>query len=323
MQVSSPLQQHEVVPTLNQQLATLQEQLKAATRAVAVSKSAGTISSRNSSTEQPLTPALVHQNSQQQSQLSAAAAAQQLAVAGMSQLQEVTQMSQQMRQISSNLGTHAADVQSKLLGLEAFFNQHPELQSAAALQHLTDTNKRLKQDLFAKQQSLSAALHALREQTHTPADKRANALQKELQHLKDQLLAKDAALATSEEEIRRLRRDYNILEPSGSDFSPSPLKLTDGAAADSGHTVSSDIARRLNFSMDNPLHDSRPSSSSGSSADGSPQQQQQGVPASMIKQLAASHQAALDAKDLQVQQLQRQVADLQTKQEAMLQRKWL
>lgn len=372
----------ETLPALQAQLEAFGNSLsKFAAAPNAAGAGAGAVFSSQSSTEQPLTPALSHaptpqrsgmlaisssttssriaaeaglgarlsassvhqqqlQASQQQDQLSVAQQ-QELARAGLAQLQEVTHVGQQLRPVVAGLSGAAADAQQKLQALSAFFKQHPQYQDAAALQRLVDeskqladANKQLKQELFSKSQLLNSALAKVREQNHTPVDKKTAALREEVQMLKGQLHARDAALAASEEDNRRLRDELGLPHRScDSDLSPCKAEgeVYGSTNSQASESCSPDISRQLWANEgDGGMHSStcsiassRSNSCSGRGVGLQGQQQQQQGATAAVKHMAENYQAALAAKEQEVHLLQQQVEELKkAQQEAVPQRKW-
>jgi hypothetical protein len=279
------------------------------------------------------------------------AAAQQLAQAGMAQLQEVTVAGAALLPVVANIRGAAADSQAKLKELNNFFMQHPQM-DVAALQRLLDENKRLaesnrqladenmqlldgnkqlRNELFSRQQLHNSAVAALREHQRTPADKKTAALQDQLRMLTQQLHARDAALAASEEDNRRMRDELGLPHRSleecrtGSDLSPCKAEGERYGSSPS-RSASPDVSRRLLWGVaddeegreQDGLHSSTCSIASGSMSPDVRQRHQQQH--NKLQQEAESLREALAAKDQQLQQLQQEVQQLKQEQEANLTR---
>jgi hypothetical protein len=275
---------------------------------------------------------------------------QQFAQAGMAQLQEVTVTSAALLPVVASMREAAADSQAKLKAVDAFFQQHPQLMDPAALQRvvndnkqLSDTNrqltehnlqlqdehKQLRNELFGQRQQLNSAVAALREHQRTPADKKTAALQEQVRMLTQQLHARDAALATSEQDNRRLRDELGLPHRSleecrtGSDLSPCKAEGERYGSSPS-QSASPDVSRRLQWGDEDEYvggeHSSTCSIASGSLSPDVQQRQQQQQQRSTLQREIEGLQGALDAKDVQLQQLQQVVEQLRQEQEANLKR---
>lgn len=311
LQAVAPVQQAGVVSPLTSQLVRLQEKLKAASAAKAASGSCAL----SSSTEQPPTPALALPAAQVPANPAAASDTQQLAEAGMAQLQEMTQLSQQVWQAQTAASDQAAATRAKLLELRSFFQQHPELHNAAALQCLVESSKELKNELFATRQRHDFTLRQLREQNNTPVDKRYAGLQQQVQELKDQLHKRDVALIASEQDNRRLRDELGI-GPASINSSPRAKMIADAKQTDRGEV--SGVQRQLTYHREGSSSSYSSSSHSSVSGDhtasGQCKQQldKQETPAVVIRQMTATFETALAAKEQQVLQLQQQLDEVRS-----------
>jgi hypothetical protein len=275
------------------------------------------------------------------------AAAQQLAQAGMAQLQEVTVASAALLPVVASMREAAADSQTKLQAVDSFFQQHPQLMDLAALQRVLDDNKQLsdsnqqlanlnmqlqddskqlRSELFAKQQMHNSAVAALRDHQRTPTDKKTAALQEQVRMLTQQLHSRDAVLATSEGENRRLRDELGLPHRSleecrtGSNLSPCKAEGERYGSSPS-RSASPDVNRRLQWGDDEDDDGQHSSTCSIASGSLSPdvQQRQQQQQSEMWREVEGLREA-LAAKDGQLQLLQQLVEQLRQEQEAALKR---
>jgi chromosome segregation ATPase len=283
-----------------------------------------------------------------------AAAQHQFAQAGLTQLQEVTVAGATLQPLVASIRGAAADSQAKLQQLESFLMQNPQFADVAAVQRMLDKNqqladsnrqltneneqlqdnmRQLRNELFSKTQQHYSAVAALREQQNTPADKKTAALQEQVRMLTQQLHARDAALAASEEDNRRLRDELGLPHRSvddcrtGSDLSPCKAEGERYGSSPS-RSASPDVSRRLvwgdaeDADNDDGLHSSTCSIASGSISPDVQQRSQQQQQRKRLEREAQVLKAALAAKDQQLQELQQQVEQLKQEQEAHLAREF-
>lgn len=137
---------------------------------------------------------------------------QDLAQAGLQQLQDITEVGQLLLPALAAERLAVAENQQKLSAVSRVLQAYPEYKDPSALQGLVDSKRdlevcceALKRELQAKDTAHRNTLNVLRESTSTPRNKRLAQLHQENITLQQQLMSRDAQLQRYEQELRALR----------------------------------------------------------------------------------------------------------------------